>query len=54
MKKPVRWTIDEEIVKFLENKAKKGDRSVSYVANEILKGSIKKIERGERNYEGEE
>lgn len=41
MKKPVRWTIDEEIIDFLNKKAEREDRSVSHVANEILKEKMK-------------
>ncbi len=41
MKLPVRWTIDKEIIIFLKKKSREENRSVSYVANEILKEKIK-------------
>ena len=36
VKQSVSWTIDEEIIKELEKKAKEEDRSSSYIVNEIL------------------
>ena len=36
MKKKVSWTIDEEIIELVDERAKEDDRSSSYTVNEIL------------------
>lgn len=38
----VSWTIDEEIIKYLEKKSKIENRSISYIVNEILEEESKK------------
>lgn len=41
MKKQVSWTIDEEVIKEVEEESDKDMRSTSYTANEILKNHFK-------------
>jgi len=42
MKKTVGTRLDETVFKVIQNKAKKEDRTVSWMINKILKESIKK------------
>ena len=41
-KKPISFSIDEEIINSIEKKAKEEDRSMSFIVNEILKKEFSK------------
>lgn len=42
MKEGKNLTLDKEVIEFLETKAREEDRSISYIANDIILKEMKK------------